>query len=105
MKKCDYDSKMLDAICEGPFTELKIDGRWKDYSPLNKMITQVTTVLKTMVKDHKMSKRQMLSLIVPNPKMAIAYGVPKVHKRDNKMRIIIRYSQSPTEKVSKWVQI
>lgn len=59
--------------------------------------------LKEMVKKHGMSQRLMRSLICSNPKLPIAYGVPKIHKPENKMRLIIRYSQSPIDKVSKWV--
>lgn len=53
-----------------------------------------------------MNQKLMLSLIVSNftfSKLSIAYGVHKVHKKYNKLHLIIRYYQFPTEKLSKWV--
>ena len=103
LNKDDYDQKMLQSINEGPFKEMKIDGRWKNNSPLNKMTTDVKNVLNDLCKNFDLSEYQKRSLTISNPKIPIVYGSIKVHKPDKKMRLIVRYTNSPTEKISKWV--
>jgi hypothetical protein len=98
-----YDQKVLEAIKDGPYEELKIDGRWKDHSPLNKMETEVNNLLKELKEEKGMSSQIYRSLRVSNPKMPLMYALPKVHKAGNPMRPIISNIKSPTSKIAKYV--
>lgn len=103
LDKNDYDNRIWEAINEGPYKEKKIDGRWKDSSPLNKLKTEVQELLSDLNQNYDLPSNVKRSLTVSNPKLPIIYGSLKVHKLEKKMRLIVRYTNSPTEKISKWI--
>jgi hypothetical protein len=103
MDKDDYEERMLKALGDGPYKQMKIDGRWKDGSPINKMEQDVLSLMKTLKTDYGLKQATYRSLIVSNPKMPVMYGLPKIHKVGNKMRPIISNVKAPTSKMSKYV--
>lgn len=103
MNKDDYDGRMLKTIEEGPYIEMKIDGRWKDGSPLHKMENEVLSLLRDLMRNHGMKRSTYNSLVVSNPKMPVMYGLPKTHKSGDKMRPIVSNIKTPTSKISKYV--
>jgi hypothetical protein len=103
MNKWDYEERMKKTLNEGPYEEMRIDGRWKDGSPLHKMEMEVLSLLKELKEKRGLNQFTYKSLIVSNPKMPIMHGLPKIHKEGDKMRAIIASIKTPTYKISKYV--
>jgi hypothetical protein len=103
LDKDDYEDRMLITLNEGPYEEVKKDGRWKDGNPIHKLEMEVLTLLKVLKEKKGLSQNLYRSLIVSNPKMPVMYGLPKVHKIGRKMRPIISNIKTPTSKISKYV--
>ena len=94
---------MMSTIEEGPYEKLRIDGRWKDESPLNKLESEDLNLLKDLKNNHGLKISTHKSLIVSNPKMPVMYGLPKIHKVGDKMRPIISSIKTLTSKIAKYV--
>lgn len=90
-----------ETINDGPYEEMRIDGRWKDGSPLHKMENEVLNLLKKLRKENGLKGSTLKSLIVSNPKRPVMYGLPKLHKFGEKMRLIVSNIKTPTSKISK----
>lgn len=101
MDKPDYDSRVLDMIHSGPYEEHKFkNGKPRD--PLNTMIEQANLVrheVAHLLGEEKFERK----LHVPNPKVALLYCLPKIHKNPVAMRPISSNICTPTEKMAAWL--
>ena len=70
-------------------------------SPLNKCVSEVNEVLKTI--KLIIPETDMRWLKVSNPKVAKLYTFPKIHKPGEKMRPIVSQINAPTSKIEKWL--
>ena len=103
LDKSDDDQRMLNSLQDGPFEKVKIDKRWKDGVPLNMLCRNVDNCLKQLVQNKDFNQFTSSSLRVHNPKLPVIYGLPKIHKPGNQMRIISSTLYEPTSKVSDFV--
>jgi hypothetical protein len=103
MDKKDYDEKVELAINEGPFNQVKVKKNWKDGVPVNVMQTEVKQTLTNLVNNNNLNQFTAQSLVLSNPRMPFIYGVPKIHKLDSKMRLIVSNISTPTSKIAKYV--
>jgi len=102
MDKNDYEERMKTEIENGPFCIVS-DGRWKDGSPLHKLQNDVKKELKSLSDNCEFNKFTALSLTLSNPKIPSLYGLPKLHKIGNKMRLVVSNINSPTSKISEYI--
>ncbi|XP_053686378.1 uncharacterized protein LOC128735923 [Sabethes cyaneus] len=101
MDKENYDARVLDMIGSGPYEECKFkNGKPKD--PLNSMIEEANCtrqeVTRLMGEDNLNRK-----FLVPNPRVASLYCLPKLHKNPLAMRPISSNICTPTEKMAAWL--
>jgi hypothetical protein len=94
---------MQKSIRDGPYEKLNIDGRWKDGSPLHKMENDVLTLLKDLKENFGLPLHIYRALKVSNPRIPSIYGLPKIHKIGDLMRLIVSCIKSPTYNISKFV--
>lgn len=50
-----------------------------------------------------MGERTKWKLLVSNPRVPTLYGLPKIHKADDKMRPIVSQIHAPMSKTAKWL--
>ena len=92
---------MLEHINTGNYKEVK-------KNPLSKIIKNVKTLIKNCENEFfktngKIDKQLKCKLNVPNPKLLVLYGLPKIHKTGPlKMRLIVSNIDSPNYKIAKW---
>jgi hypothetical protein len=86
---------MKDIIEEDPYT---VEKR----SPLNKITVQVTKTLEHIKEKYDVNLLHLRSSNISMPKL---YGLPKIHKPENKMRPISSNNNAPTERIAKWLNI
>lgn len=93
MDKCDYDRRVMKKIEEGNFKELKKD-------PLPETIKRVEKALKEC---KQIIGESTGRLRMPNPSLPRIKCLPKIHKEGEEMREIITATNSPTQKIAKWL--
>jgi hypothetical protein len=97
MNKCDYFSKMNNMFSDATtYKQLQTDPTKKQSNEIKKLIKEITKSKSPLTDPIK-------SLIDNDPSIARAYGLPKVHKPDTPLRIIVSLIGSPTYKIAKWL--
>ena len=101
MDKPDYDARVHEMISSGPYEECRYkNGKPKD--PLNMMIEEANEVRQKVARlmgEDKLERK----FLVPNPKVASLYCLPKIHKNPVAMRPISSNICTPTEKMAAWL--
>lgn len=93
LNKSDYDQRMLDAINEGPYTEVN--------NPIKFMIADI----KKAIQNHQelFYKGWRFRMYASNPIVPKIYGLPKIHKPGNKLRFIVSNINAPSHNVAKFL--
>lgn len=94
LDKVDYQERVQNLLDEGPY-------RLKNTSPLTRL-TKLARDLRTKIAEEFGTFLQW-KLMVSNPTIPKLYALPKVHKPGNQMRPIVANTNSPFEKISKWL--
>ncbi|XP_055589485.1 uncharacterized protein LOC129741732 [Uranotaenia lowii] len=101
LDKQDYDTKVRDMISSGPYEECMYkNGKPKD--PLNMLIEEANIArqkVALLMGEVKLERK----FLVPNPKVASLYCLPKIHKNPVAMRPISSNICTPTEKMAAWL--
>jgi hypothetical protein len=99
MHKDQYRQKMNDIVNGGNYES------WSSRAkvPIDSVQAKVKEKLKSLVTRNLMDSKLANKLTVSNPQMPRIYGIPKIHKPDNKMRPIVSKINSPTHLISKWL--
>ena len=98
MDKSDYDSKVQAMIEEGPYIECKYKNS-KSKNQLSSMIEvarECADMISEIYNDPWLKRR----LLIPNPKIATLYALPKIHKNPIAMRPIASNICTPMEKMA-----
>lgn len=93
LDKQEYDQRMMDAISEGPYTEIT--------DPLKHMVMSI----KSVIREHEnvFENGWKYRMYNSNPSVPRIYGLPKIHKPGNKMRFIVSNINSPSHNVAKFL--
>lgn len=92
LDKNTYDERMMKALQDKNLQEVK--------NPLPSMIRVTKNVLN--IYKHILSLQQRMKLTESNPQVPSLYGLPKIHKSGDAMRLISSNIKSPTHEISKF---
>ena len=90
MERLDYQNKM-DLLLNDTGTYQKLDK-----NPFNKIKDKCKEIVKRWKMKEYISEQTFRSLNITDCNLPRAYGLPKIHKPDNPLRIIISSLDSPT---------
>lgn len=79
LDKSEYDKRMIDALLEGPYSEIQ------DPTKI------IVPTMKSVIQEHQelFDKGWKYRMYVSNPSVPIIYGLPNIHKPGNKLRFIV----------------
>ena len=97
MNKNDYESKMK-ALVEDSDTYERIDSDWT-----NKMQTKNNTLVKALHDQKLIDQHTRTRLTTYNATCPKIYGLPKIHKEGNPLRVILSCINCPTYDLSKYL--
>lgn len=94
LDKTDYQNRINTSISEGSYQEIKRNPLRKMNEETRKHITKLSEVF---------DKKLKWKLPESNPNVPKVYGLPKIHKPGNKMRLIMSNIGAPNYKLAKWL--
>ncbi|XP_070491148.1 uncharacterized protein PF3D7_1120600-like [Chironomus tepperi] len=100
INKNEYDQKIIEILNKSPFKTVRIDGRWKDGSPVNKSQNYIQNRLNFLNSKYlKNSNINTECLIESNPVLPEVYGIPKLHDDSYTMTISCCREKVTTSKI------
>ena len=94
MTQDQYKQKMMDHLNLDCYETLKKD-------PTDSLTRKLDTILKKLLKEHKLDKSFYQSCRTSNPRKPQLYGLPKIHKPGNPIRLIVSFYCTPLSSLHK----
>ena len=98
MTQDQYKDKMMDHLNLDCYDTLKKD-------PTDSLTRKLDTILKKLLKEHKIDKSFYQSCRTSNPRKPQLYGLPKIHKPRNPIRPIVSFYCAPLSSFHKQFSI
>jgi hypothetical protein len=95
LDKISYDEAIREHLRGPVYERVKTNREF----PVDTLQEKVKNGLKGLVAEGLMSRREILSLVLPNPVILSFSCLPKTHKPGNKIRPVVSNVNTPTSKL------